>query len=371
MNVPFVDLNREIASLTDELVVVFGQVIRDSNFILGPEVASFEEEFASFCGCEHGIGVASGTDALLIALKAYGIGPGNEVLTAANTFIATFDAISRTGATPVPVDPDPDYYTVDMSGIQQSVTSRTTAILPVHLFGQTADMEALLGISSEAGVPLIEDAAQAHGALYKGKRAGSLGDCGCFSFYPSKNLGAFGDGGMVTTSDGPAADRMRALRNYGQRTKNVHDEIGLNSRLDELQAGLLRVRLRYLDENNELRRKAADRYRERLDGIPGVNPPQEREGCRHVYHLFVVRCPQRDRLREHLARRGISTGMHYPVPPHLQPAYRHLGYKPGSFPIAERLAGEMLSLPMFPRITEDEIDYVCSNIADFYRTGAQ
>jgi len=365
MKVPFVDLARSVLGLETEIVEAISGVVRGCQFVLGPVMESFEREYASFCDCSHGVGVASGTDALMLALKARGIGPGKDVLTAANTFIATFNAISRCGATPVPVDVDPETFNIDPGGIEDTATDRTAAVVPVHLYGRCADIGPILENASAKGIDVIEDAAQAHGALYHGKRAGSFGICGCFSFYPSKNLAAFGDGGMVVTNDAALAEKLRMLRNYGQKDKNVHLEIGFNSRLDEIQAAVLRVKLRHLEENNDLRRKAASRYRERLEVVGEVTVPEECGGG-HVYHLFVIRCQERDALAEHLSKLGISTGLHYPTPPHLQPAYHHLGYRKGAFPIAEKLAFEILSLPMFPGIRDDEVDYVCENIAGFY-----
>lgn len=364
MRVPFVDLRREYHGYRRELEEAFSGVLDSAAFILGREVESFESEFASFCGCAGAVGVASGTDALMLALKVCGVVARDQVITAANTFIATFDAIERCGATPVPVDPDPVYYTIEPEATAHAVTGSTSAVVPVHLYGQPADVPAI----KEAcrGLAVIEDAAQAHGAVWGERRAGSFGTCGCFSFYPSKNLGALGDGGAVVTDDGELEKRLRGLRNYGQERKNEHLEVGYNSRLDEVQAAALRVRLRRLVENNELRRKAAARYSESLRGVDGIVPPAERPGASHVYHLFVVTCEERDDLRRHLDERGISTGVHYPTAPHLQQAYRHLGYGPGSFPVAERLSSQVLSLPMFPYITTEEIDYTCESIASFF-----
>jgi len=288
------------------------------------------------------------------------------VIVPANTFIATWDAVSDNGAIPVPVDPDPEFFTIEGQAAGAAVTDSTIAIIPVHLYGQVAEMKSLEQVSSEENIPIIEDSAQAHGARYNGRRAGSFGWTGCFSFYPSKNLGALGDGGMVVTSDAVVERRIRMLRDYGQSRKNEHLEIGFNSRLDEIQAAALRVKLTVLGGNNEKRAAAAAAYSERLVGVLGVETPKVRPGSTHIYHLFVIRCEERDGLKGHLQKRGVSTGIHYPVPPHLQPAYSQLGYKRGAFPVTERLVGEILSLPMFPSIRTDEIDYVCESIREFY-----
>jgi dTDP-4-amino-4,6-dideoxygalactose transaminase len=360
-------LSREIECIKSSYRDAIGQVIDKGSYIMGPQLEVFEREFASFCGCGHAVGVASGTDALTLALIACGVKPGDEVITAANTFIATFDTITHCGAIPVPVDPDENFYTITADGIDAAVTGRTSVILPVHLFGQVADLDPILETAVRHSIPVVEDSAQAHGALYGGRKAGSIGKCGCFSFYPSKNLGAFGDGGMVTTNDDDVAAHLRRLRNYGQEKKNVHLEVGYNSRLDTIQAAILSLKLRRLDEMNDLRRDAVSRYREQLEGLGEVVlPPERSSGSKHVYHLFVIRCARRDELAEFLSKRGVSTGIHYPVPPHLQPAYDDLGHAMGSFPVAEKLAGEILSLPMFPHLSNEEVDYVSEKIRDFY-----
>jgi dTDP-4-amino-4,6-dideoxygalactose transaminase len=367
LKVPFVDLGREKPETFSAMLEALERVVRGGNFILGPEVAAFEQEFARYCGRDSGIGVSSGTDAIFAALRALGVGDGDEVATAANTYIATFDAISMCGATPVPVDVEPDYFNIDPDRLAAAITPRTKAVVPVHLFGQAAEMDAVMRIARENNLPVVEDAAQAHGALYEGRKCGSFGVMACFSFYPAKNLGAFGDGGMVVTDDAALSRELRLLRNYGQQDKNVHEEIGFNLRLDEIQAAILRIKLRELDERNDLRRNAAELYRERLADIPQVRPPAERGAdSTHIYHLFVIRCEERDRLREFLAENGIGTGIHYPTPPHLQPAYRGLGYSMGDFPVSEMLGDEILSLPMFPGLAAAEVDFVCDLIGSFY-----
>lgn len=369
MQVPFVDLNRDWAEAAGEIIEAVDSVIRGGRFILGPEVAAFEREFASFCEVPCGVGVGSGTDALLLSAMALELGHGDEVIVPANTFIATFDAISRAGATPVPVDPDPEFYTLNVSDAAGAVTARTRAMVPVHLYGQMVEIGAMAALCEEKGISLIEDAAQAHGARFNGQRAGSLGSTGCFSFYPSKNLGALGDGGFVVTADVELAERVRMLRDYGQKRKNEHLEVGLNSRLDEIQAAALRVKLTRLEGCNEKRAAAAARYERGLSGIAEVVTPAVRGASTHVYHLYVIRCAERDRLKGYLGDRGIATGVHYPIPAHLQPAYASLGFKSGPFPVAEKLAGEVLSLPMFPSITHDEVDYVCETVGAFYGSG--
>jgi dTDP-4-amino-4,6-dideoxygalactose transaminase len=317
----------------------------------------------AYCDVRHAVGVHSGTSALELLLRAYGIGAGDEVITAANTFIATAFAISHCGATPVLVDADPDTHTVDPSQMAAAVTARTRALIPVHLYGQPADMRAIAAIADEHGLLVIEDACQAHGARYDGARAGSLGDAAVFSFYPSKNLGAHGDGGIAVTDDAAVAERVRLLRNYGCVTKYRSEVVGYNRRLDTLQAAMLRVKLPLLDAWNDARRTHAARYDEVLEGLP-VTLPVTREDVEHVWHLYVVRVSDRDRVRERLDASGIDTQIHYPVPIHLQPAYRALGYRPGDFPVAERNAGEMISLPMYPELPAEAPERVAEALLD-------
>lgn len=369
MQVPFVDLKLDSADVADEILEAVTAAVRGGRYILGPEVQAFESEFASFCEVPYGVGVASGTDALLLTCMAAGLGKGDRVIVPANTFIATFDGISRSGAVPVPVDPDPDLYTLNASDVEAAVDGGTRAVMPVHLYGQFAEIDSIATICEERGLVLIEDAAQAHGARFKGRRAGSFGIAGCFSFYPSKNLGALGDGGAVVSKDEGINDGVRMLRDYGQVRKNEHLEIGLNSRLDEVQAAALRVKLPKLEANNAKRARAAELYREGLAQLADVVTPSVREGSDHIYHLYVIRCPRRDELKEHLAKKDIFTGLHYPVPAHMQPAYSYLGYGKGDFPVTERLCDEILSLPMFPSITPAQVEYVCDSIKAFFGAG--
>jgi len=358
MNVPFVDLKRQYDSIKDEVNTKINKVLQNTHFILGENSDAFEKEFANYCGVKYGVGVASGSDALTLNLKALGIGKGDEVITAPNTFIATVDAISRNGAKPVFVDIDPETYNIDVAEIEEKITDKTKAIIPVHLYGQPADMDEIIKIAKKYDLKIIEDACQAHGAEYKGKKVGSLSDVGCFSFYPAKNLGAYGDGGMVVTNNEQIAERIKMLRNYGQSKKYYHDFIGYNSRLDEIQAAVLRVKLRYLDEWNDKRREHAKLYNELLENVSGIETPTEKEFVKHVYHLYVIRCKNRNELQNYLSSKGVSTGIHYPIPVHLQKAYKHLEYKEGDFPITEKYAKEILSLPMFPELTDEEIEAV-------------
>jgi dTDP-4-amino-4,6-dideoxygalactose transaminase len=369
-SVPFVDLTAQYDSLAAELEETSRRVLRSTDYILGHELGLFEEEFAAFCATGHAVGVDSGTSALELALRAYGIGVGDQVITAANTFIATALAISYTGATPVLVDADPQTYTLDVSRLEEAVTSRTRAIIPVHLYGQPADMDPILEVAGRHGLRVIEDACQAHGATYRGRPAGSLGDAAAFSFYPAKNLGACGDGGMVVTDDARVADSIRMLRNYGQREKYQHLVHGFNRRLDTLQAALLRVKLRHLDGWNAARRRHARLYSQLLAGS-AVETPLEAGYARSVWHLYVVRCHDRAALRARLGERGIATGIHYPRPIHLQPAYCELGYARGDFPVAERQAEQILSLPMYPELGADLVERVAAAVAELAgRAGA-
>jgi len=356
VNIPLVDLKRQHDEIRGEISSEIENVIDSGRFILGGCVKSFEEEFAEYCGAKYGVGVASGSDALTLSMKAIGVGPGDEVITVPNTFISTADAISRNGGRPVFVDVN-QTYTMDASKVEEKITQKTKAIIPVHLYGHPADMDPINEIAEKHGLYVVEDACQAHGAEYKGKKVGSLGDIACFSFYPSKNLGALGDGGMVVTDDEELALKIRMLRNYGQREKHLHDLIGYNSRLDELQAAILRVKLRHLDEWNGMRRKNARAYNKLLSGV-AVETPTESRFAKHVYHLYVIKSDNRDGLQKMLALNGISTGIHYPVPIHLQGAYSHLGYKKGDFAVSEGCANTILSLPMFPRLTKAEIRVV-------------
>ncbi|HJZ72752.1 MAG TPA: DegT/DnrJ/EryC1/StrS family aminotransferase [Vicinamibacterales bacterium] len=360
MRVPFVDLAAQHKALSSELTRVVSAVIERGDFILGAAVEQFEAEYAAYIGTRHAVGVGTGLAAIELALRAFDIGPGDEVIAPANTFIATILAILATGATPVFADVDPASHTVDAGAIAAAVTARTRAIVPVHLYGQPVEMDAVSAVARRHNLLVIEDAAQAHGARYKGARAGSLGAAAAFSFYPSKNLGAFGDGGIVTTSDDRAAEKIRLLRNYGQRVKYHHAVAGTNSRLDTLQAAVLRVKLPHLDRWNALRRRHAAAYGVRLRGR--VATPSVSANAEHVFHLYVVESDDRDRLQARLRAQGVETGIHYPVAAHLQEACASLGYTPGDFPATERAAARILSLPMYAELTDAQIDYVAEAI---------
>jgi dTDP-4-amino-4,6-dideoxygalactose transaminase len=359
--IPFVDLAAQYRSIRADVDAAMAAVLSRGDFILGQDVRLFEQEFAAYCGTTHCLGVASGTDALRLALQACGIGRGDEVITTAHTFIASVLAIAEAGATPVLVDCDPVFGLIDVTKIEAAITPRTKAILPVHLYGQAADMDPILAIARAHRLVVIEDACQAHGALYKSRRCGSLGDIAAFSFYPGKNLGAYGDGGAVTTSRADLADRVMLLRNYGQRVKYEHLEKGGNSRLDTLQAAVLRVKLRHLDEWNAARQRAAASYGRALDtsglGLPVVAPYGT-----HVFHLYVVRTPDRVGLQQRLDAAKSQHGIHYPIPVHRQKAMADLGYGEGSFPVAEALAPQILSLPMFPELSDQQIDRIAAAV---------
>jgi dTDP-4-amino-4,6-dideoxygalactose transaminase len=367
--VPFVDLAAQHITIQAEIGAAIQRVLSECNFVLGPQVEQFELDFASFVGCKHAVGVSNGLDALRLALMAVGIGPGDEVILPANTYIATAFAASSVGARPVLVDCDPQTYNIDVNLIEPAVTPRTKAIIAVHLTGQAADIDPILEVAGRHGLHVIEDAAQSHGTQYKGRSCGSVGSVGCFSFYPSKNLGAYGDGGMVTTNDAELATRMSWLRNYGQTSKHRHTEIGLNARLDTLQAAILSVKLRHLPQWNKARASHAKMYRELLSGVGDLTFQQEAWYSTHVYHLFIVETERRDALREHLEEHEIQTSIHYPIPIHLQRAYADLGYREGDFPRAERLANRMLSLPMFPELRRDQIERVAGAIREFFADG--
>jgi dTDP-4-amino-4,6-dideoxygalactose transaminase len=355
--IPFVDLQAQYRALKPEIDAAVLKVLEQAAFILGPAVAAFEKDFAAFCGTREAVGVNSGTSALHLALLAAGVRPGDEVITVPYTFVATVAAIEYAGAKPVLVDVEPDYWTMDPAKLEAAITPRTTAIMPVHLYGQPADMDPILEIARRRGIPVIEDAAQAHGSDYKGRRCGSMGLLGCFSFYPGKNLGAYGEGGAVVTDDPALAKRIRLLRAWGEEVRYEHTFKAFNYRMDGVQGAVLGVKLRHLEGWTEARRRNAAEYTRQLAGTPAV-PPVERAGCRHVYHLYPVRLPQRDAWRAALGEAGVQTGVHYPIPVHLQPAYQDLGYRAGDFPVSEHVAGEVLSLPMFPELTADQIGAV-------------
>jgi dTDP-4-amino-4,6-dideoxygalactose transaminase len=355
--IPFVDLQTQYQNLKSEIDAAIGAVLTRGDFILGGDVGKFEEEFAAFCGVAHCLGVANGTDALKLALEACGIGPGDEVITTAHTYIATTLAISQCGARPVLVDCEPDYMLIDVSKIEAAITPRTKAILPVHLYGQSADMDPIMEIAKRHKLLVVEDACQAHGATYKGRKCGSIGDIAAFSFYPGKNLGAYGDGGGVTTNNADLADKVKLLRNYGQRVKYEHLVKGGNSRLDTVQAAVLRVKLRHLADWNLRRANAAAMYGKALAGTHLILPRVAPWGT-HVFHLYVVRTKDRAGLMKSLDAANSQHGIHYPIPIHRQAAMADLGYGAGSFPVTEELAPEILSLPMFPELTEAQVDRV-------------
>lgn len=362
--VPFVDLARQTHGLADQLRPAMDAVMARGDFILGEAVERFEHHFAAWTGSRHAVGVGNGLDALRLSLLGLGIGPGDEVILPANTFLATALSVTAVGATPVLVDCILRTQQIDPERVAAAITPRTRALIPVHLFGHPADMDRLLAIARAHGLAVVEDAAQAHGARLGGRRCGTFGHAGCFSFYPAKNLGAFGDGGLVVTDDDALAGRLRELRNYGQRDKNVHATVGGNSRLDTLQAAVLDVKLPHLEAWNAARAAHAARYEDLLRHAD-VLTPLTANGAQPVFHLYVVRSRQRDALREHLQAAGIQTGIHYPTPVHLQPAYASLGHARGAFPVAERLASEILSLPMFPELRADEIELVAAAIRRF------
>jgi len=363
VKVPFVDLRAQAAALGEGLREVFASVTSRAAYTLGPELASFEESFAAYLGVSHCVGVSSGTDAVKLALHGAGVRPGDDVLVPVNTFFATAEAVVMLGARPVFVDCLPDTAEVDPDALAAAVTPRTTAVVPVHLYGQPVDVDAVGAVAGRHGLAVVEDACQAHGARWRGRRCGSFGVTAAFSFYPGKNLGALGDGGAVVTDDAAVAERLRRLRNHGQADKYTHAEFGYCDRLHNLQAGFLALKLRHLDEWNAARRAAAARYDALLAGVPGVTPVRVRPEAEAVYHLYVVQVEGRDAVRERLAAEGVETGIHYPVPLHLQPACRGLGYGPGDFPVAEAMAARLLSLPMFPEITPAQQEHVVDALA--------
>lgn len=362
--IPFLDLKAPYLELKPEIDEAIARVVSSGWFIGGPEVEQFEEDYAKYCGATYAIGVANGLDALHLALRAMDVGPGDEVIVPSNTYIATWLAVSQCGATPVPVEPDSRTFNIDPALIEAAITPRTKVILPVHLYGQPADMDPILAIAREHGLRVLEDGAQAHGARYKGQRLGAHGDAVAWSFYPGKNLGAMGDGGAVTTSDAQLADRLRVLRNYGSRVKYVNDVQGYNSRLDPLQAAILRVKLAHLDEWNARRRAIALRYHAGLTGC-GLSLPHVPDGAEPVWHLYVVEHPRRDQLLEHMGKVGIGCLIHYPIAPHCQQAYAAAGWKQGDFPLAERMAAQVLSLPMGPHLLSEHADAVIDAVRQY------
>ena len=365
MNVPFLDLKAQYRELQEQLDAAYHRVAESGRFILGPEVEKFESELAAYCEAKHCVGAGNGLDALHLILRAAGIGSGDEVIVPGNTYIATWLAVSYAGATPVPVEPDERTYNIDPDKIEAAVTKRTRAIMAVHLCGQPADMDAINEVASRHDLRVIEDCAQAHGARYKGARTGTLGFAAAFSFYPGKNLGALGDGGAVTTNDDDLARRVRIIGNYGSEVKYYNEAKGINSRLDEFQAAFLRVKLARLDEWNSHRQQIAKDYLQALEGVANLTLPHVPAWADPVWHLFMVRHPKRDLLQKHLTANGVGTIIHYPLPPHLQKAYAELGYTRGAFPISEKLADEVLSLPMSAHQTAEETSYVVQQLSAF------
>lgn len=372
MRVPLLDLTRQHRSLEVDLQAAIGEVLRDGHFIMGPNVRALESEIAAYTGVDHAAGVANGSDAIHLALLAAGVGPGDEVICPAFTFFATAGAVARAGATPVFADIDPDAYTVSPDDVARRITTRTRAIIPVHLYGHAAPMAEIMRMAGEHGLIVIEDTAQAIGATVEGRKVASIGHLGTYSFFPSKNLGAYGDGGMVTTHDPDLAEKVRLLRVHGAQPRYYHRLLGYNSRLDELQAAILRIKLNHLDGWNACRRSAAERYNELFHqaGMSDrVSIPTERPGCTHVYHQYTVRADRRDLLQKHLESHGIGTAVYYPLPLHLQPVFKELGYRPGDLPATETACGQVLSLPIFPELTAAEQEYVVSHIHGFYTQG--
>ena len=367
MNVPIVDLRAQYQRIQPEVDAAIARVVASTQFIGGEECRLFEQEFAAFCGSRHAVGVANGTDALTVALRAYGVGPGDEVLTVANTFIATGEAILLNGARPVFVDVDERSFTMDPAKIEPALSPRTKLILPVHLYGHPANVPAIAEVAARHGLPVLEDAAQAHGAEVSGRRAGSLGHAACFSFYPGKNLGAYGDAGMVTTSDDGFAARVRQIANHGGGTHRYDNVVlGTNSRLDALQAAVLRVKLRQLDQWTAERLERALAYDRLLHGTPGLVLPREQGWGRSAWHLYTIRAERRDELQAHLQKRGIATALHYPRPIHLQPAMAAAGGKPGDLPVSERLSREVLQIPLYPELPLETVERIAGEIRAFY-----
>jgi dTDP-4-amino-4,6-dideoxygalactose transaminase len=361
--IPFVDLKSQYNSIKDEINTAVLSVLDSTQFILGDEVSALEQEFAAYCSAEHGVALNTGTSALHLALLAAGIGAGDEVITVPFTFVATVSAIAYTGATPVFVDIDPVSYTMDVNQIEKAITAKTKAIMPVHLYGQPADMDPILEIANRHGLKVIEDAAQAHRSEYKGRRVGSIGDIGCFSFYPGKNLGAYGEGGMAVTNNPEYAQKMRMLRDWGQDGRYNHVMKGYNYRMDGIQGAILRVKLRYLDQWTDARRTHAAQY-DALLADSGLKTPVAMPYGHHVYHVYVLRVPQREALQQKLNEQGIQTGIHYPIPVHLQKAFADLGHHKGDFPESELVAAEVLSLPMYPELSEAQINVIATAVGE-------
>jgi dTDP-4-amino-4,6-dideoxygalactose transaminase len=367
--IPLVDLKAQYAAIKSEVDAAMQAVVESAAFINGPQVRTFEESFATFCNARHAVGVQSGTSALHLALMALDIGPGDEVIVPSMTFIATAEMIGRLGARPVFADVDLSTCNLDAGSLERAITPRTKAVIVVHLYGQPAEMDPILGIARRHGIGVIEDAAQAHGAEYRGRRAGTMGDVATFSFYPGKNLGAYGDAGAVVTNNDRIADEVRLLRNHGRRSKYTHEREGFNYRLDTLQAAVLEVKLRHLETWNDARRRVAELYRQHLDGLP-LELPHEAEHLRSVYHLFVIRVPHRDQVLEHLRENGVGAGVHYPIPLHMQPAYDFVGYRPDDLPRSRQAGETVLSLPIYAELTEAQVKQVSGTLREALHAGA-
>jgi dTDP-4-amino-4,6-dideoxygalactose transaminase len=363
--IPFLDFNREYTVINKEVIKAIQRVLKSGWFILGQETEQFEREFSAYIGSKFGIGVNSGSDALYLAVKALGISEGDEVITVSHTMISTVDAIARNGGTPIFVDVNPDTYLMDVCKIERKISKKTKAIIPVHLYGHPVDMNPLMEIADKHNLYVIEDACQAHGAEYNNSKVGGIGHLGCFSFYPTKNLGAYGDAGMIVTNNEELASKLRKMRNYGQSRKYYHDFVGVNSRLDEMQAAILRTKLRYLDEWNEKRRKLAKLYSDLLKNTEVITPI-EKENAKHVYHLYVVRHKERDKLQQYLLNHGIQTLIHYPIPVHMQKAYKTCD----KLPVTEKICNEILSMPTYPWLREDEVRMISENIMKYCQIGS-
>ena len=362
MNIPFIDFHPQYETIKKEISVGLEKVFEKGNFILGEEAQQFEARFAQYCEARYGVGVNSGTDALYLAVSALGIGPGDEVILPTHTFIATALCVSYTGATPVFADIEETTYNIDVASLQKKITKKTKAVIPVHIYGQAANMDEINAVAGQHGIKVIEDAAQAHGATYKNRKIGSLGDVACFSFYPTKSLGAFGDAGMVVTKDETIAKKVMMLRDYGRVGRYEHKVKGHNSRLDTVQAVVLNAKLKYLDEWNQMRRNVAATYAECLNGVAGVTVPTIAAERTHVFQTYAVRVQDRDRVMEELRKKGVGVLIHYPIPVHLQEAYQDAGCQRGDFPQAEKIANEILSLPMFPHMTREQVQIVCEGL---------
>jgi dTDP-4-amino-4,6-dideoxygalactose transaminase len=369
IKVPFLDLKSHHAPLRNEINDAIQEVIDEGAFAGGPYVTRFEADFAAYCDSPYAIGVGSGTEALWLSLLALDVGPGDEVITVPNSFMATAEAITYCGARPVFVDVDERTYNMDPSKLAKALTARTKAIIPVHLFGQAADMDPIVEFAREHGLLVIEDAAQAHGAEYKGRKVGTLGDAACFSFYPGKNLGAFGEAGAVVTQNAELQEKIRILRDHGQVRKYHHTMVGWNGRMDGIQGAVLRVKLRHLEKGNQLRRSHASHYDRGFESIEEVTTPGQTTSFRHVYHIYAIRVQERDEVMQFLSKKGVGSGVHYPVPIHLQEAYRGLGYERGSFQVAERCAAEFVSLPMFPELTYAQVEIVIQAVKEAVACG--